>query len=106
MRERNGDFSNDSNWRVFAACRGQGDLFFSPAAFTKNDIESESEKAKREKRAKEICKRCPVVYECLAFAFDNEEPFGIWGGLTRRQRGNRSMRAKVEKQLKRYREIT
>ena len=33
-----------------------------------------------------ICRRCPVVVECLADALDNEIEFGVWGGMTERQR--------------------
>ena len=33
-----------------------------------------------------ICRPCPVVAECLADALDNEIEFGVWGGMTERQR--------------------
>ena len=33
-----------------------------------------------------ICRPCPVVVECLADALDNEIEFGVWGGMTERQR--------------------
>lgn len=36
--------------------------------------------------AKAICHRCPVERECLAYAVKNREPFGIWGGMSPRQR--------------------
>jgi len=36
--------------------------------------------------AKTICAMCDVTNECLAYALTNREPFGIWGGLTPRQR--------------------
>lgn len=31
---------------------------------------------------KEICKRCEVLEPCLNWALDNDERFGIWGGLS------------------------
>lgn len=31
-------------------------------------------------RAKELCRSCPVVTECLAAAMDRREPYGVWGG--------------------------
>jgi WhiB family redox-sensing transcriptional regulator len=33
-----------------------------------------------------ICRSCPVTAECLADALDNEMEFGVWGGMTERQR--------------------
>lgn len=36
--------------------------------------------------AKQVCRRCPVVAECLADALEHEERFGVWGGLTFRER--------------------
>jgi WhiB family transcriptional regulator, redox-sensing transcriptional regulator len=39
-----------------------------------------------QRKATSICRECPVVAECLADALDNHMEFGIWGGLTERQR--------------------
>jgi WhiB family redox-sensing transcriptional regulator len=39
-----------------------------------------------QRKATNICRECPVVAECLADALDNHMEFGIWGGLTERQR--------------------
>jgi WhiB family redox-sensing transcriptional regulator len=39
-----------------------------------------------QKRAAGICRHCPVVAQCLADALDNQMEFGIWGGMTERQR--------------------
>ncbi|OBG39515.1 WhiB family transcriptional regulator [Mycobacterium sp. E3198] len=33
-----------------------------------------------------FCRRCPVMRECGAEALDNRVEFGIWGGMTERQR--------------------
>ncbi len=38
------------------------------------------------REAKSICARCPVAAECLDYALDNDERFGIWGGLSERDR--------------------
>lgn len=38
--------------------------------------------------AKAICKQCPVQKECLAWALENDEEFGVWGGLTAIERKN------------------
>jgi len=39
-----------------------------------------------QKRATVICRGCLVVAECLADALDHHMEWGIWGGLTERQR--------------------
>lgn len=36
--------------------------------------------------AAKLCMGCPVRLECLADALDNKVEFGVWGGLTERQR--------------------
>jgi WhiB family redox-sensing transcriptional regulator len=39
-----------------------------------------------QREAKVMCKNCPVVAECLADALDNRTEFGVWGGMTERER--------------------
>ncbi|MEK0371837.1 WhiB family transcriptional regulator [Corynebacterium mastitidis] len=39
-----------------------------------------------QRRATRICHGCPVLPQCRAEALDNKVEFGIWGGLTERQR--------------------
>jgi WhiB family redox-sensing transcriptional regulator len=41
---------------------------------------------KAQRAAKVVCKGCPVVTECLADALDNRTEFGVWGGMTERER--------------------
>jgi WhiB family redox-sensing transcriptional regulator len=36
--------------------------------------------------AKKICQRCPARVECLTYAIEAQEPFGLWGGMTARER--------------------
>lgn len=38
------------------------------------------------KEAKKICVQCEVRDECLQYAIDHDERFGVWGGLTERER--------------------
>ena len=38
------------------------------------------------REAKRICKACAVRDECLEFALEHDERFGIWGGLSDRER--------------------
>ncbi len=39
-----------------------------------------------QKKAAVICRQCPVMAECAAEALDNRMEFGVWGGMTERQR--------------------
>lgn len=36
--------------------------------------------------AKQVCQGCPVRAECLAYALARNERFGVWGGLSERER--------------------
>jgi len=36
--------------------------------------------------AKLVCRSCPVRTECLADALDNRVEYGVWGGMTERER--------------------
>ncbi len=38
------------------------------------------------REAKEVCRGCVVREECLEYALDNGEKFGIWGGMSERER--------------------
>lgn len=61
------------NWSAQAACAEQkpDELFVQGAA-------------QREARA--VCFSCPVRKECLADALDNRVRYGVWGGMTERDR--------------------
>ncbi|CAB4697903.1 unannotated protein [freshwater metagenome] len=37
-------------------------------------------------KAKQLCAGCPVRTECLAEALDNQIEWGVWGGMTERER--------------------
>jgi WhiB family transcriptional regulator, redox-sensing transcriptional regulator len=38
--------------------------------------------------AKQICLKCPIRQRCLDYALTNNERYGVWGGLTERERGS------------------
>ena len=39
-----------------------------------------------QRKAAAICRHCPVMRQCAAEALDNEVEYGVWGGMTERQR--------------------
>jgi len=64
----------DLAWQDLANCRGADpDLFF-------------PERGASTRTAKGICRECSVRNECLEFAIVSSEKFGIWGGLSERER--------------------
>lgn len=44
------------------------------------------EKGGSVREAKSVCRNCEIKEDCLEIALDNEERFGIWGGLSERER--------------------
>jgi WhiB family redox-sensing transcriptional regulator len=60
------------DWTMRAKCRGMEDALFPEAS--------------DQKRAKLVCSGCPVRFECLAEALDNRIEWGVWGGMTERER--------------------
>ncbi|CAN5139673.1 hypothetical protein BH20ACT5_BH20ACT5_22810 [soil metagenome] len=44
------------------------------------------EKGGSTREAKKICTGCEVKSECLEYALAHDERFGIWGGLSERER--------------------
>ena len=69
------------DWRLSALC-AQAD----PEAFY-------PDKGGSTREAKKLCQTCDVREECLQSALENDERFGIWGGLSERER--RSLKKKT-----------
>jgi WhiB family redox-sensing transcriptional regulator len=63
----------NADWADKALCHrvGPDDLFVRGAA---------------QNRAKQMCLGCPVRTECLSEALDNQIEWGVWGGMTERER--------------------
>ncbi|MCU1550183.1 MAG: whiB1 [Glaciihabitans sp.] len=51
------------------------------------------EKGGSTRDAKKICGSCEVRTRCLEYALENDERFGIWGGLSERERRKLRKRA-------------
>ena len=61
------------DWTAQAACR-------------RTDPDSLFVQGAAQNRAKAVCNGCAVKTECLADALDNRVEFGVWGGMTERER--------------------
>lgn len=70
------------SWQSLGNCRGFTKLFFY-APRGRNSTKNANE---AEQFCKQLCADCPVKDQCLAYALDNDEQYGIWGGLTPSQR--------------------
>lgn len=65
---------NPFSWMDYGSCVGEDqDLWFPP------------EKSNA-KTAKQICAACPVRLECLEYAVSANERYGVWGGLSYKER--------------------
>ena len=64
--------SKTEDWTLQAKCRGMQDKLFPEGV--------------DQKRARLVCMGCPVRSECLAEALDNRIEWGVWGGMTERER--------------------
>ncbi len=65
---------SDPDWQSKANCLGvDPDLFF-------------PERGASTREAKAVCRGCVVREDCLEYALANGEKFGIWGGMSERER--------------------
>lgn len=72
------------HWTDHAACRpgtGVDAELFHPLS-----IRSAAARDRNVAEAKTICRRCPVVDDCLTWAIDSKEPNAIAGGMTPEER--------------------
>jgi WhiB family redox-sensing transcriptional regulator len=58
----------------------------SQARCTSQDPDALFVRGKAQHDAKAVCRTCPVLAQCLAEALDNRTEFGVWGGMTERER--------------------
>ena len=69
------DFT-DQPWAGDARCAKRDPKMFYPERGGRDSVA----------HAKEVCACCPVIKDCLEWAIVTNEPFGIWGGLTEKER--------------------
>ncbi|KJL46851.1 Transcriptional regulator WhiB [Microbacterium hydrocarbonoxydans] len=81
VRKVEADDDNALAWQSDALCSQTDPEAFFP------------EKGGSTRDAKRICTSCDVRSECLEYALQNDERFGIWGGLSERERRKLKRRA-------------
>jgi WhiB family transcriptional regulator, redox-sensing transcriptional regulator len=65
---------------------GQGRSWISQGSCLRADPDDLFVQGAQQNRAKALCLGCVVRTECLADALDNRTEFGVWGGMTERER--------------------
>jgi WhiB family redox-sensing transcriptional regulator len=71
----------DPTWPERPARQARAACFSTSPNLFFSDTQGESSR-----EALAVCAACPVRSECLAYALDNNEILGVWGGTTPKQR--------------------
>lgn len=80
-------------WQTRANCLGvDPDLFF-------------PERGASTREAKSVCAGCEVKGDCLEYALVNGEKFGIWGGLSERERRRLRRQRALERKEREAQEV-
>ena len=67
------------DWRHRAICRDEDPELFFPVGNSGPALLQIAE-------AKTVCRRCPVVSDCLAWALESGQDAGVWGGMSEDER--------------------
>ncbi|MBI3648368.1 MAG: WhiB family transcriptional regulator [Actinobacteria bacterium] len=67
------------DWLRSAACISEEPELFFP-------VGSSDDATRRTARAKEVCRRCPVIHECLEWSLATAQDAGVWGGRSEEER--------------------
>lgn len=81
--------SRDDDWMAAGACvnLAEADAMFFPPKVKGKKTDY--------KQAKAVCRECPVRAHCLMYAIAHKITYGVWGGLTERERVKISRDAKI-----------
>ncbi|MDT0454538.1 WhiB family transcriptional regulator [Streptomyces sp. DSM 41527] len=74
------------DWRHDAVCREVDPEIFFPVGNTGPALLQIEE-------AKAVCRRCPVMGQCLQWALESRQDSGVWGGMSEDER--RAMRRRA-----------
>ena len=70
---------SQDDWRALGACRHEDpELFFPVVPFGPGLVQAD--------RAKAVCARCQVRADCLRFAVETVQDYGVWGGTSEEER--------------------
>lgn len=76
-----------TDWRAGAICRTEDPELFFPVGEEHTTGRGASGPVQMQNaEAKAVCRRCPVVSECLAWAIESGQDFGVWGATTAQER--------------------
>jgi WhiB family redox-sensing transcriptional regulator len=76
---RRGEEKDTMDWRHRAICRDEDPELFFPIGNTGPAL-------LQIEQAKAVCRRCPVIQQCLAWALESGQDAGVWGGLSEDER--------------------
>ncbi|MBW8173775.1 WhiB family transcriptional regulator [Ornithinimicrobium sp. Arc0846-15] len=68
-------------WQYRGLCRA-----VSPEVFFHPEGERGPARRRRDERAKQVCRECPVLQQCREHALAVREPYGVWGAMTEAER--------------------
>ncbi len=67
------------DWRNDAACRDEDPELFVPVGTSGPALSQIA-------AAKSVCRRCPVMSDCLQWALESGQDAGVWGGASEDER--------------------
>lgn len=76
------------DWRHDAECRTEDPELFFP-------VGSQGPALLQIEKAKAVCRRCPVMGQCLQWALEHRQETGVWGGMSEDER--HAMRRRAER---------
>ena len=79
------------DWRHQALCRDTDPEIFFPIGTTGPAVG-------QVEQAKVVCRRCPVVQDCLTWALETGQDSGVWGGTDEDERRLLARRTRIRVQ--------